>query len=408
MSGRVYSVVAVLIACWVVFAVGCGSDRPEAGEPTTNESSTSATDTTPVAASDEWGSFPADPSLDEREVVEAYVQALDERDGVRFCSLVAPWISGRFDIGGTDPDASLQRPVRCPELIAGFIGYIEDCCPPKFLGAEVTDVGELDRRGDVVGVPITVTLSLEDTGNHHKYEEALDDVVWVTQDSGAWRVAKLSKVAAAASMALAREVEAAEKRRRLREEAYREVKDTASCADARRYPDALKDVVDYRHPAPPTPTPQLPAADIRAVQVDAARGRICVVLETAGAIRHRTTFEFAIESSDFDWGRSGFAQSFEVELRADGRVRVSSGLDDDRRSVSVPAAVGLEGNRLMATLDRASFAAGRTLPGSVVSSRPLERFQFRADATVVLSEKRYLHDDLGPGPPQGILRFTYP
>lgn len=374
----------------------------------------------------EWGSYPADVSLDEREVVEAYVQALDERDGERFCGVVAQWISGRFDIGGTDPDASLTRPVRCPELVTGFIGYIEDCCPPKFLGARVARIGDLDRRGDLVGVPITVTLRREEQ-QRGVYTEPLEDVVWVARDAGAWRVAKLSLVAAAASIGLqsegdlttppdveaerrafAAEVGRAERQRRARENAYREVRATASCPGEGRYPDGAKDVVDYRHPAPSTPTPQLPGADIQAVQVNAADGRICAVFEMVGEIRRGTTFDFAIESLDFDWGLSGFSQGFEIELRGDGRARVTSGRDDERHTVSVPGIVGLDGNRLMLVVDGTSFARGRPFPGSRAPSRLVERFRFRADVTVVLSEKRYLHDDLGPGPPEGALRFSYP
>jgi hypothetical protein len=181
-----------------------------------------------------------------------------------------------------------------------------------------------------------------------------------------------------------------------------------SCPGAKRVEDELTDVVDYRHPAPPTPMPQLPAADIRAVEVDASGGRICFVIEMAGDIELATTFEFAIESPDFEWGLAGFAQQFEVELRDDGRARVSSGLDDERRSVTVPAEVGLHGSRLRLVVDQSSFATGRELPGSRVESKPLERFLFRADVTVEQSEERHLHDDLGPGPPEGVKRFSYP
>ncbi|HEY4621189.1 MAG TPA: hypothetical protein VIG93_05760 [Gaiellaceae bacterium] len=144
------------------------------------------------------------------------------------------------------------------------------------------------------------------------------------------------------------------------------------------------------------------------MQVDARDGRICVVFEMAGGIRGGTTFEFVIESPDFDWGLSGFSQGFEVELRADGRARVTSGLDDERHTISVPARVGLDRNRLMLVVDRASFAAGRPFPGSRAPSRPLEEFQFLGHVNLVLSEKRYLHDDLGPGPPEGVLRYRYP
>jgi hypothetical protein len=287
-------------------------------------------------------------------------------------------------------------------------------------------VGELDRRENLVGVPINVRLRLERSGDG-TYTESLDDVVWVTRDSDAWRVAKLSRVAAAASITLqsegdlttppdvasekrsfAAEVAEAKSRRQEREEGFRETAPAASCPDAKRYGDERNDVVDYRHPAPVSPTPQLPAADIQAVEVEASEGRICVAFEMAGDIRPETTFEFAIQSPDFSWGRAGFSQGFEVEVRRDGRARVSSGLDDERRSLTVPAEVGRAGHRLRLVLDRASFDAGRPFPGSRVPSRPLGQFQLRADVTFELSQERYLHDDLGPGPPVGVMTFPYP
>jgi hypothetical protein len=62
----------------------------------------------------------------------------------------------------------------------------------------------------------------------------------------------------------------------------------------------------------------------------------------------------------------------------------------------------------MLVVDRASFAAGEPYPGSMVASRPLRQFRFLASVTVEQSEERHLHDDLGPGPPEGIVRFSYP
>jgi hypothetical protein len=391
---------AAIITPLALAATGCGSS----GSKSTNHGAPSQGG---------WGSYPVETSLDEREVVRAYVEALDTREGARFCRVVAPWISGRFDLLGTDPDAFfLQRPLRCPRLVTGFIGYIEDCCPPEFVGAAITRIGTLRQRGDVIGVPITVRLRLDQDGT--PLTKMLDDVVWVTKDSGAWRVAKLSEVAAAASIRLdpdrdlttppnvdherrsfAAAVAKAKEQRREREDAYREVEATAACPDSTQYEDAGKDVRDYLHPAPPTPTPQLPAADIRAVRVAAREGRLCVLFELAGKPRRGTTFDFTLASSDYEWGRTGFRQKFEIELRADGRALVTSGRDQHRHAVPVPGVVGMDGNRLMLLVDGASFASGRPLPGSEAPASPVSRFEFSADATVVLSQKRYLHDDLG-------------
>jgi hypothetical protein len=408
--------VAAIATLTILAAAGCGGDEPPTAAPTTT-----------AQPSDEWGSYPADTSLDEQEVVEAYVRALVERDGEAFCRVVAPWISGRFDIAGTDPDESVTRPIRCPEVVPTLTDFPWENQERDFKGARIADVGDFqERETDLVAIPIRVTLRLEEY-ERGEYEEALDDVVWLTRDADAWRVAKLSRIAAWAALTAESEAEltsppdvAAERRsfaaevakarglRSAREASYRIVGSVASCPDGKPYPDDQGDVVDYRHPAPPTPTPQRPAADIRAVHVRASDEGICALFELAGDVRTGTTFEFAIESPNFEWGRSGFTQGFEVELRPDGRARVTSGRDDERRPISVPAEVGRAGNRLMLAVDGESFSTGRPFPGSVIASRPLPRFNLRADVTVDVSERRLLHDDLGPGPPEGILRYPYP
>jgi hypothetical protein len=408
----------------VLASVGCSSDSDSTPE-------TSTTAEIHGSASEQWGSYPADPSLDERQVVEAYVDALSSRNGAQFCNLLVPWISGRFDIYGSDPEASSSHLVRCPELVSGFIGYIEDCCPPEFVSAAVTDVGEPDRLGDVIGVPITVTVTRKDSSSSKAvpYDEPLEDIVWLTQDAGAWRVAKLSEVAAAASIGLptatdfdiapdiaadrrayAAEAARARRQRRAYERSFKEVVDRANCPGAARYPDGHNDVVDYRHPAPATPTPQLGAADISAVETSSRGGRLCTVFEMAAPVRGDTTLTLSHESPAADWSTTGrgFAQFFEVELRADMRARVTSGSDPSGRALSVPATVGVDGQRVMLVLDRSSFEAGRPSPAGTAQARLLKRFKFVAQATLVLSERRSLHDDLGPGPPTATVRFEYP
>lgn len=418
---HVKRVAAVGFACLMLVGAGCGGAKPAADE------TIGAASGAPVPTN-EFGSYPADPSLDEKEVVEAYVDALDARDGQAFCRLVASWISGHFDIEGTDPDASVQRPLLCPELVPALTDFPWENQERDFKGASVAELGELDEHGkDLVGVPVTITLRLEEYGRG-EYEEPLEDVVWVIREAGAWRVAKLSAVAGWASLiatergddltappdidaerrSFAAEAAKAREMRSAREASYRAVRDTATCPDGKAYADGSGDVVDYQHPAPPTPTPQLPAADIRTLYVHASDRRICVLFELAGDVRTNTVFDFAVSSPDFDWGRSGFSQDFEVDLRTAGRARVTSGRDDQGRPVSVPAEVGKAGNRVMLALDAKSFAGGRPLPGSVTVPGPSERFDLRADVTVRVSARRLLHDDLGPGPPEGVRTYPYP
>jgi hypothetical protein len=408
--------VRAVVACGLVglaLLVGC-----DGGDSASDETATTVTDA-------EFGAYPADTSLNETEVVEAYVTAIDERDGETFCRLVASWISGRLDLAGTDPDESLSRPLRCPQVVPALTDFPWEN-RDRFKGMRIVRLGETEVDGDLASVPVTITTRWEKFVGG-SYEEQLDDVVWLTKEGGAWRVAKLGPVASVAALtddpeeelrarpdveaerrAFEAEVAEARARRSALEASYREVEGSASCPNGRKaYPDGTDDVVDYRHPAPPTPTPQLPAADIEAVHVHATGGRICALFDMTGAVRTGSTFDFAIESVDFEWGRSGFSQGFELELRDDNRARVTSGRDDERRPISVPALVGLEGDRLSLLVDTESFTTGRAFPGSVAPGLPLLQFRFRADVTVVLSEKRHLHDDLGPGSPN-VERFAYP
>jgi hypothetical protein len=272
---------------------------------------------------------------------------------------------------------------------------------------------------------VTFELRLEND-NGVVTEERLEDVVWLTKDVGAWRIAKLGMLAAWATLVqverdeldelrmppnvederakFAAEVANALRVRATREASYRAVYDSASCADGTTYPDVEGDVVDYRHPAPASPTPQLPAADIRALHVHAGDGVICALFELQGDVQTGTTFDFAIESPDSDWG-AGFSQGFEVELRADGRARVTSGQSDERRPLVAPAEVGREGNRLMIRVDAQSFSAGNPFPGSRAASRVLTQFRLRADVTLEVSAARLLHDDLDAPEDTGRLRY---
>ena len=406
-------------ACLVLVSGSCGGGT--SADVTTTTSSSAAT------PNQEFGSYPADPSLYQTEVVEAYVDALDARDGQAFCRVVASWISGHFDIVGTDPDASVRRPLHCPELVPALTDFPWENQERDFKGARVAEFGDLDERGTLVGVPVTITLRLEEEGRG-EYEEPLQDVVWVTKEAGAWRVAKLSVVAAWASLmntergddltapldvdaerrSFAAEAAKARQMRSAREASYGAVQETATCPKGKAYPDPSNDVIDWQHPAPPTPTPQLPAADIRTIYVHASEGRICVLFELAGDVRTDTEFTFSISSPDFDWGRSGFSQGFEVDLRSDGRARVTSGRDLEQRPMSVPAEVGRAGNRLLLAVDAKSFASGRPYPRSVAVPGPRDRFELRASLTVRVSAERKLHDGLGPASPAEMPVYSYP
>ena len=147
----------------------------------------------------EPGAYPPDRSLSPADVVRAYVDAINRRDGARFCSVVAPWISGRFDLWGNDPDSSVLRPIDCPQIVSGLIGYIEDCCPPKFVSYEIVRLGPSSTDGGLQRVDVEPRVHVEE--DKKPKTMLLTDVVWLVRDGGAWRIAKLGAIAAGASLA---------------------------------------------------------------------------------------------------------------------------------------------------------------------------------------------------------------
>ena len=126
----------------------------------------------------------------------------------------------------------------------------------------------------------------------------------------------------------------------------------------------------------------------------------------AGDVAGPLELSFAL--SDWENAGQGFHQSFVVKLRKGGDVHVTSGEDEDRRPVVVPARVGIEGARLSLVLDRQSSERGS--PGAASKgTAPLSRFVFQVSATAQLSKRRTLYDAFEGGPrgsPE--TRFGYP
>lgn len=365
------------------------------------------------------GAYPPDPSLSPAEVVRAYVDAINRRDGARFCNVVASWISGRFDLGGNDPDAHLTRPVDCPQLVSGFIGYIEDCCPPKFVRYEIVRLGPITADGALRRVEVELRIHVKEDGKPKTLP--LIDVVWLVRDGGAWRIAKLGPIAANASLAggsfeelrarpdvvaerraFAAEVAAFERRQRAREASYRQTVGSLPCKTTLTVADPPRDMSDWIHPAPRSSIAHIGRADLRSFSLGRSGPSLCLRFETAAAIRGPSRFSFNLS----DKNTSGFfGQGFEVDLRADGRARVTSGLDRERRPIAIPAKVAVSGRRLTLLLDRRSFAVGKPAPLS--NGRPtLDGFGFGASVYVRLSTRRETSDPLGTMPNDTF--FAYP
>jgi hypothetical protein len=368
----------------------------------------------------EPGAYPPDRGMSPGEVVRAYVDAINRRDGPRFCSVVAPWISGRFDLFGNDPDSNVLKPIDCPQIVSGLIGYIEDCCPPKFVRYEIVRLGPITTDGALQRVDVELRVHVEEDKKPKTLP--LTDVVWLVRDDGAWRIAKLGPIAAWASLAggesdelrarpnvaaerrdFAAEVAAFERRQRAREASYRRTVTSLRCKTTLTLPDPPRDMNDWIHPAPRTSIAHIGRADLRSLSLGRSGLSLCLRFEMAAGIRGPSQFSFNI--SDKHAGGNFFSQGFDVDLRSDGRARVTSGLDRDRRPIAVPAKVAVSGTSLTLLVDRRSFAVGKPYPLS--NGRPsLDRFGFGAAVNVRLSTRRETTDPLGTTPND--TSFTYP
>jgi len=365
------------------------------------------------------------------ETAEAYVEAIGERDGERWCDLVAPYISGTLELELENPDSSIRGVESCGELVGGFIGYVGENVETEFVGATVQGAELGEREGRLQAVELDLELEtkvpeyLDPEGDQPASTEPLRDVVCLAEFDGEWRVAKLSAVAQAASLGFtigdetaeadplappdleaqlrtyAAEQAEFENRAEAREASYGEAGELARC-EGLTIDDPAGDSNEYVHPAPDEPPPPTPQADLRSVTLNAQDGGYCLRFTADGPIEGPATYSFNLRDSAS--GQS-FIQIFDVDLREDGLVRVTSGEDEDDHPIAVPAEVGISGNEVTLVITPETFEAGEPTP-STTGSRPTDSFAFMASATATLSERRALNDDLGQSGPS--YSYAYP
>jgi hypothetical protein len=163
----------------------------------------------------------------------------------------------------------------------------------------------------------------------------------------------------------------------------------ASCAGGVSLRDPADDVADSTRVLVPTglPSPD-PRADLRALRLRVADGRVCVAYETAGELAGPMTFTFELRDSA---AAERFRQLFTATLRKDGRVRVTGG----GGALSIPAEVGLAGGVFTLVLDGQSFDEGRAMSDVGTVEPPLDRFGFVAAVRASLGGQRRVRDWLG-------------
>jgi hypothetical protein len=367
------------------------------------------------------GEYPGDPDLGPKEVASAYVQALDERDGQRFCELVAPYISGRYDLATRDPDGILRDMDGCPDFVSAFIGYVEDCCPPEFKGAKLERIASVEEDGELRGVRARVRVQV--VQNSVPGTATVDTVIWVARLAGAWRVAKLEQVASLASLrsqadgpgadyaappyvaaeqrAFAALVDDSRERREEHEASYQPLGQVADCSGGASLEDPEGDQAWNGGATKSGDPPRVPGGDLVGMDVVVEGETVCARWRLAGTPEPPLALSYHHRTGP-TVGR--FSQSFSLEIRDDGSVRVTSGEDDDGRPIAVPAEVGSDGSSVSVRLDAESFRAGQESWYSP-EEPPLTDFGFSIGTVAQAGESSSVVDTLGTAPSD---TFRYP
>jgi hypothetical protein len=136
------------------------------------------------------------------------------------------------------------------------------------------------------------------------------------------------------------------------------------------------------------PSPD-PRADLRALRLRAADGRVCVAYETAGEVAGPMEFTFELRDSA---ETARFSQRFIATLREDGGVLVWGG----GPALSVPVEIGMGGHSFTLVLDGRSFEKGQAISSAGSDDPPLDRFGFTASVRTSLGGGRRVRDMLGP------------
>jgi hypothetical protein len=360
------------------------------------------------------------PGLRPSEVVEAYVEAVDAHDGKRFCELVAPYISGRYDAVLRDPDDRLPGVDGCIDYVGSYIGRVEDCHPRVFSGARLVAIDGIQPRGELRLARARIRVRWKDTcaPRDRSSAKTLREHVWLARFDGAWRVAKLGKLPDAASLVMARrpeegpspgdarpeappDVEAEqhafatwvgslERRLAEREADFRPVGNPETCSGGMSLRDPRDDqMLNGVAAGRRGDAPRLPRSDLQGMDVAAETGRVCVRWVMAGKIA--PPVELTYQQAD---PASGYVASFVVELRGDGTARVSAARDAHGDPIALPAAVGAGGRAVSIVLDRESFERSR--PTETPHTPPqLESFTVKGYVTVPLTGAKSVYDALG-------------
>jgi hypothetical protein len=127
------------------------------------------------------------------QLARTYVAAVNARDGQTICSLFAGALRNRY--------STIEPHMPCWAVVGAYIDFTGDNAEREFKSMLLTNVGAQRTATagdhDYVGLPLTLDVRFRraagaSTIAHPQLRQSFDDVLWVTQQDGAWRIAKPS------------------------------------------------------------------------------------------------------------------------------------------------------------------------------------------------------------------------
>jgi ketosteroid isomerase-like protein len=181
----VFVPLAAVLAALAVIVATTGEDEVDRGTGPSGDLAPDSVPSPPTAGapSDERSNRPRpDEEREAIRAVRAYVDAVDDRDGARVCSTLAPGAMQSFRLprerGG------------CAASLSRSIGYRDPRGYPVFESARIDSIGDVAIAPDDARVTATVVTEFADRDQ----PSIEDDLVYLARADGEWRIARPSAV----------------------------------------------------------------------------------------------------------------------------------------------------------------------------------------------------------------------
>jgi hypothetical protein len=305
------------------------------------------------------------------QTVRKYVEAINAHDGKTVCALLLASAAYQFRIPNWG---------ECPKFVSAYIGYAEDDPTASFHRAQTVRLEPGQARDELVSMKARVEVE-RDEG---RQREALDDVIWLVERDGRWRIAKPSALLYAAFGAyqvpedLLLAPDLAEQEREYEQARADERAEKAAeqatftepehgvlrCGGKESaYDDASGDLhVEGDRELTPEESRRYATADIRRVAVDVKGDKICARFMLAGGkVEELLAIRLDIYSPKKSTSYAPEVELF-LQVQADGRARLAyedihAEEDEYGRHpiLAVPGQVARDGNTFSLRADRADL-----------------------------------------------------